>query len=269
MTFSERKCVICGTYFIPNVWNKVCCSENCAKENRKLYNLSEDRKNRLNEYYKEGRYKDKQKQAHKKRYIPSLYNNECVVCGKEFISNKPNKITCSEECKNENKKSWGIKRYQKRKVVKPDKHFICVICGSDFIVSGNKGGRFKTCSAQCKTKASTKCDARKSASHKIACFIRNTLKRKKDKGLVIRTSKYITYKFKDLKVHIESHFKEGMSWDNYGLHGWHIDHIMPLSAFTFFDKDGNINEGDIKEAMGLSNLQPLWAKENLRKANKI
>ena len=66
----------------------------------------------------------------------------------------------------------------------------------------------------------------------------------------------------DLKKHLEAQFQLGMTWDNYGLKGWHIDHIRPLSSFDL----GNIS--DLKKACHYSNLQPLWAKENLKKGNK-
>lgn len=58
-----------------------------------------------------------------------------------------------------------------------------------------------------------------------------------------------------LKKHLESQFKQGMSWDNYGKDGWHIDHIMPL-----------ITSRNIEEFYKLchyTNLRPLWAADNL------
>lgn len=64
-----------------------------------------------------------------------------------------------------------------------------------------------------------------------------------------------------LKEHIEKQFKEGMTWENYGLYGWHIDHIIPLSSAQ--------NEDEIYKLCHYTNLQPLWAKENLSKGCKI
>ena len=64
----------------------------------------------------------------------------------------------------------------------------------------------------------------------------------------------------ELKIHLEKQFKNGMNWDNYGK--WHIDHIIPLSKFDLF----NIKEQ--KKACYYTNLQPLWAKDNLKKGNK-
>ncbi len=60
-----------------------------------------------------------------------------------------------------------------------------------------------------------------------------------------------------LVAYLEDQFKDGMSWDNYGE--WHIDHIKPLCSFNLEDE----NEQLI--CFHYSNLQPLWAIENLRK----
>jgi len=63
-----------------------------------------------------------------------------------------------------------------------------------------------------------------------------------------------------LKEHIETQFTEGMSWELIGKY-IHIDHIIPLcSAKT---------EEEIYKLCHYSNLQPLWAKDNLLKGTKI
>ena len=64
-----------------------------------------------------------------------------------------------------------------------------------------------------------------------------------------------------LKKYLESKFMEGMSWDNYGYYGWHIDHIIPLS----FAK----TEEETYKLCHYTNLQPLWAYDNLTKGNKL
>ena len=67
--------------------------------------------------------------------------------------------------------------------------------------------------------------------------------------------------FEEFKTYIENQFVEGMNWNNYGK--WHLDHIMPLSFFNL----SNLEE--YKKANHYSNFQPLWAKENLKKSNKL
>ena len=64
----------------------------------------------------------------------------------------------------------------------------------------------------------------------------------------------------ELKKHLESLFKTGMSWDNYGK--WHIDHIKPCNSFNL------IQEEEQKKAFNYKNLQPLWELENLKKSDK-
>jgi hypothetical protein len=66
-----------------------------------------------------------------------------------------------------------------------------------------------------------------------------------------------------LKAFLESKFKPGMTWDNWGNFGWHIDHIRPLSSFDLTDRD------QLLKACHYTNLQPLWWKENLSKGSKL
>lgn len=65
-----------------------------------------------------------------------------------------------------------------------------------------------------------------------------------------------------LKQYLESKFKPGMTWENYGKE-WQIDHIIPLTAFDL------TNIIHFKAAGNFKNLQPLWKEENLRKFNKF
>lgn len=76
-----------------------------------------------------------------------------------------------------------------------------------------------------------------------------------------QTMKYVGCTKEELRLHLQSLFLEGMSWDNYG--NWHIDHIVPISSFNL-GIDNNIYK-----AMNYTNLQPLWAQDNLSKSNKM
>ena len=66
-----------------------------------------------------------------------------------------------------------------------------------------------------------------------------------------------------LVQHIEEQFTEGMSWDKMGLNGIHIDHIIPCASFDLTDPEQQ------RECFHYTNLQPLWAKDNLRKSDTI
>ena len=63
-----------------------------------------------------------------------------------------------------------------------------------------------------------------------------------------------------LKEHLEKQFTEGMDWELLGQH-IHIDHIIPLSSAK--------TEDELYKLCHYTNLQPLWAEDNLKKSNKI
>jgi len=62
---------------------------------------------------------------------------------------------------------------------------------------------------------------------------------------------------------LESNFRDGMAWSNYGLEGWHVDHIIPISFFNQHDKV------EQKQCWHYTNMRPLWADENRKKGVKI
>lgn len=90
--------------------------------------------------------------------------------------------------------------------------------------------------------------------------LRSALKNNQKKGSAVRD---LGCPIQEFKIYLENRFRPGMSWDNYGLYGWHIDHITPMSFFDLNDKV------QLLEAVHYTNLQPLWAKENLAKGNKL
>lgn len=72
---------------------------------------------------------------------------------------------------------------------------------------------------------------------------------------------YLGCTWEEFKKHLESQFQEGMTWENRGIHGWHIDHIKPVNTFDLTD------EKQLKECWNYKNLRPLWAKDNLTRPN--
>lgn len=63
----------------------------------------------------------------------------------------------------------------------------------------------------------------------------------------------------ELKVRLEEIFLPGMTWGNYGFYGWHVDHIKPCASFDLSKPEQQ------KICFHFSNLQPLWAVDNIRK----
>lgn len=108
-------------------------------------------------------------------------------------------------------------------------------------------------------------------NHILRSAVTRSLKRKKAHHLF----DILPFSIEQLKTHLEPLFTDGMSWENYGKGGWHIDHIKPISSFTFTSE----NDLEFKECWALSNLQPLWETTriingveyigNLNKSTKI
>lgn len=100
---------------------------------------------------------------------------------------------------------------------------------------------------------------------KLRMRLSNYVKEKLKKQSARKSLKFIKLlgcNVDELKFYLEKKFKPGMSWKNHGIYGWHIDHIKPVSKFNL------MNPEEQKKAFHYTNLQPLWAKDNLKKSNK-
>lgn len=96
--------------------------------------------------------------------------------------------------------------------------------------------------------------------HSFGAQMRNALREKKGGR---RWEQIVGYTIDDLMAHLEAQFVDGMNWDNFGE--WHIDHIIPKAHFMFESTE----DESFQECWALSNLQPLWAYDNLSKGAKI
>lgn len=79
-----------------------------------------------------------------------------------------------------------------------------------------------------------------------------------------KTFDLVGYNVNELMSHLESMFRNGMTWENYGAY-WHIDHVIPASYFKY----SNSTEIQFKECWSLNNLQPLLVAENLKKSDSL
>jgi len=99
---------------------------------------------------------------------------------------------------------------------------------------------------------------------RISCILRARLKDALGgKQKAATTQELVGIDWAGLVAHIEKQFLPGMSWENYGYETWHIDHIKPCASFDLTDP------AQQRECFHYSNLQPLWAKDNLSKSARL
>ena len=99
---------------------------------------------------------------------------------------------------------------------------------------------------------------------RLTCLLRSRLryaiKDNSKRGSAVRD---LGCTISELKFYLEGKFQDGMTWDNHSFTGWHLDHIIPLSFFDLTDRE------QLLQAVHYTNLQPMWAKENLQKGKSI
>lgn len=99
--------------------------------------------------------------------------------------------------------------------------------------------------------------------YRLSCNVRSALRQRlKSKGNK-KTFDILPFTIDELKAHLESQFRDGMTWENYGPY-WHVDHKRPDCSFQY----ENPSDPDFMECWALSNLQPLLKFENLSKGGK-
>lgn len=200
---------------------------------------------------------------------------KCEVCGEEFSykSTRPNPRFCSRLCQNRSPERRMISsrngsRNKGRLTGDNNPNWLggpivlkCLECGREFGVPKNeltgkkRSGKF--CSHECHRASRLRNGM--STTQKAVHF---KMKRKMTHAIRRRADihwKALGYSSAQLLQRLESLFKEGMSWENYGE--WHVDHIVPVSAFRFLSEE----DEQFRSCWSLSNLQPLWAQENMRK----
>lgn len=90
-------------------------------------------------------------------------------------------------------------------------------------------------------------------------LIRNSFRKQGYKKFDKNTESIVGISYEEFKSYINSKFLDGMTWENRG--DWHIDHIIPISSAN--------SEEEMIKLSHYTNLQPLWAEENISKGNKI
>jgi hypothetical protein len=245
----KSKCQICGKEFIKNIHNKKYCSKICYRTT-------------IN-----------------KKYIKIKI---CPICNKEFIFDYFNhREYCSEKCWKICRKTSDKQRHKEYRKKYPQIAINWRIKNKDYFKNYKKLNKDKIRMQSKKyylnnlKKIKKYRDShkkqrnqrlhlkkQKNIHYKLTCNLRSRIwKVLKGLNKSEPTMKLVGCSIDQLKQHIEKQFKKGMSWDNWGIYGWHIDHIKPCASFDL------TKESEQKKCFHYTNLQPLWAKENLKKYN--
>lgn len=83
-------------------------------------------------------------------------------------------------------------------------------------------------------------------------------------GVAVRSGKfrYLGCTGEEAACYLQQQFKGCMSWDNYGT-AWHIDHVFPLASYDLSQEE------ERAKAFHYTNLQPLWARSNMKKSDHM
>jgi hypothetical protein len=104
---------------------------------------------------------------------------------------------------------------------------------------------------------------KKDPAYKIERNCRSRISKAINRGdKAAKTKELLGCSIEELKDYLEDLFVEGMTWQNYGL-DWHIDHILPCCSFDLLQPEQQLI------CFNYKNLQPLWAKDNLKKGGKF
>lgn len=185
-----------------------------------------------------------QKYYHERNKKPPKVK-KCLFCGKEFVVTSSNHKYCNKQCYY--KSGLKIQREQK-----------CLICGKKFIP---RNSLQKYCNSKCYYKAQYQ-NTKNNPSLKLAAYMRSRIYGALKKQIKsASTEQLLGCSIEELWNYLESKFQPGMTRENYGQ--WHIDHIKPCASFDLLNYDQQ------KKCFHYTNLQPLWAKDNLSKGAKI
>ena len=261
-------CPICHSEYFPDKFHprQMFCSQSCYKNSdhwksiQKQHDAKPTRKEYQKQYKKLEKYKKQQKEYQK--------SDKMRAYRKRY----------EREIRNKNAKRIAYIKNSRRikKLLRPVYYDFCKLCGDIFITSLNHPNQ-SFCSRKChkidydrriETKEKKRIKARKymrtrrkndiifkiihSQRHKINLLLRQDIKSASTLELLGCTPEA-------LWSHLESQFQAGMTRNNYGRGGWHVDHKMPCVSFNLEDPEHQ------KKCFHYTNLQPLWEKENIKK----
>jgi ribosomal protein L37AE/L43A len=207
---------------------------------------------------------------HPKTYV-------CKICATEFHGRRGPNIYCGEKCRRsvENSKRTAVRRAAGVKVL-IGQPFACITCGIEVVARSPKA---RYC-AECRNVARLGSYRRSNNRIQRKEHFRNKLKSDPKYALdrrigwavwdALKNDKagrswedVLGFSLEELSLHLERQFVDGMSWLNMGK--WHVDHILPRASFKYASE----HDEAFKQCWSLSNLRPLWGRDNIVKGAKI
>ena len=183
------------------------------------------------------------------------YQCQCKKCAAEYNRKNRQRI-------NENRKEWRKRNYDKyiktrRKYTEDNREHI-----SNYSKTWKQNNRERVRSHHSEN---LKNRYREDANFRITVNLRNRIGRlikEQDASKNVSTIKLLGCTAEEFRLYFESLFVDGMTWDKYMNGEIHVDHIRPCSSFNLTDPQQQ------QECFHFTNLQPLWAEDNLKKGSK-
>lgn len=203
-------------------------------------------------------------------------NKNCVVCGNELTPKQGRSKYCSRACgRVKDNEKRALKRREAGVAVVIGGMFSCLTCGATVEAKSPKSRYCPPCAKKsrlltykkqnnsperrARTQRKLRDDPRYALDRRMGWAIWNSLKNGKAKR---SWESLVGYKIDELFIHIERQFEPLMNWGNMGE--WHVDHIIPRISFKY----ENDNDPEFLACWAITNLRPLWAKDNISKSNK-
>ena len=278
---TQSICPVCNKEFEKNYSLKIYCSEKCYHLQYRLNN-----KERIKEHRKKHRLNNKERiKEHRKKY--RLNNKEKIkvyyLNNKERIKEKTKQYSLNNEKKvRERRKQHYLNNREKirekekqyrldniERIREKDKQYR--LANIERIKEHNKKPKTKERKRQYRLNNREKIRERRKIrlkddiEYRLTSNLRRRICHAVKRQNISKTSKtkdLINCDWKTFKSYFESKFKEGMTWENHGYKGWHVDHIIPCASFDLVDPEQQ------KKCFHYTNLQPLWWYENLSKGTK-
>ena len=190
----------------------------------------------------------------------------CKICKKLFKIDKNHRVYCSDKCKRiairHTKLEWNKRNPKSIAKAKRKYYFKTKLICNKYSQEYQKNWRENNKEKILGYKSKPKKYKTKFVNKLINRVRTRTLRALKGIYKAKPTIKLLGCSALFLKSYLEHQFTKDMTWNNYGLKGWHIDHIRPCCSFDLSKASEQC------KCFHYSNLQPLWAIDNLSKGGK-